>query len=288
MDFERYKILLTVIDTGSISGAAERLGYTASGISRMMGTLEEETGFPLLHRGKKGVSPTKECMELLPSIRDFIFAGEKISQMAAKIQGGETGTIVIGTAYSHFYKWITKVTSEFHEQHPGVQFRIIYGTSTELIEKMQKYQADFCLVSRREGVDNWITIRNDYMVAMLPEGHPLAGQKSVPVEAFATEPYIETYPGQDVDNSRVFGRCHIAPNTVFSTLDIYATYSMVEAGLGISMNNQINSHLWNGSVKHLPLQPNQPVEIGLAYQKKITPAAELFLNEIKDRLPEIL
>lgn len=288
MDFERYKILLTVIDTGSISGAAERLGYTASGISRMMGTLEEETGFPLLHRGKKGVNPTKECMELLPSIRDFIFAGEKISQMAAKIQGGETGTIVIGTAYSHFYKWITKVTSEFHEQHPGVQFRIIYGTSTELIEKMQKYQVDFCLVSRREGIDNWITICNDYMVAMLPAGHPLAGQKSVPVEAFATEPYIETYPGQDVDNSRVFGSCHIVPNTVFSTLDIYATYSMVEAGLGISMNNQINSHLWNGSVKHLPLQPNQPVEIGFAYQKKITPAAELFLNEIKGKLPQIL
>lgn len=288
MDFERYKILLTVIDTGSISGAAGHLGYTASGISRMMGTLEEETGFPLLYRGKKGVSPTKECMELLPSIREFIFAGEKISQMAAKIQGGETGTIVIGTAYSHFYKWITKVTSEFHEQHPGVQFRIINGTSTELIQKMKNYQVDFCLVSRREGIENWITICNDYMVAMLPAEHTLATGKSVPVEIFATEPYIETYPGQDIDNSRVFERCHVLPNTVFSTLDIYATYSMVEAGLGISMNNQINSHLWNGSVKHLPLQPNQTVEIGLAYQKKITPAAELFLNEIKNRLPQVL
>lgn len=89
-----------------------------------------------------------------------------------------------------------------------------------------------------------------------------------------------------MDNSRVFRKCHIAPNTVFSTLDIYATYSMVEAGLGTSMNNQINSHLWNESVKYLPLQPNQPVEIGLAYQKKITPAAELFLNEIKGSLPK--
>ena len=59
-------------------------------------------------------------------------------------------------------------------------------------------------------------------------------------------------------------------------MDIYATYSMVEAGLGISMNNQVNSHLWNGTVKHLPLKPEQIVEIGLAYGGQLPPAAEIY------------
>lgn len=58
------------------------------------------------------------------------------------------------------------------------------------------------------------------------------------MEAFAVESYIQTYPGQDVDNARIFSRCHITPNTQFSTMDINATYSMVEAGLGIGINNQ--------------------------------------------------
>lgn len=49
------------------------------------------------------------------------------------------------------------------------------------------------------------------------------------MEAFAVESYIQTYPGQDVDNARIFSRCHITPNTQFSTMDINATYSMVEA-----------------------------------------------------------
>ena len=44
-----------------------------------------------------------------------------------------------------------------------------------------------------------------------------------------------------------------------------ATYSMVEAGLGIGINNQVNSSLWQDRVVHLPLKPAQTMNIGLAY-----------------------
>ena len=90
------------------------------------------------------------------------------------------------------------------------------------------------------------------MVALLPPGHPLTQKSAVPMKAFETESYIQTYPGQDVDNARIFSRCHITPNTQFSTMDINATYSMVEAGLGISINNLVNSYLWQDRVVHLP------------------------------------
>lgn len=285
MDLERYKILLTVIDSGSLSAAANIIGYTPSGISRMMATLEMELGFTLLHRGKNGISPTKECELLLPAIREFVFSGNSVLQTAAQINGAELGTIVIATAYSHYYQWIVKMTSHFHNLHPGVQFRILNGTSTELLEMLNHHALDFCLISERTGEHNWISLCEDYMVAMLPANHPLTKLSAVPIEAFATESYIETYPEKDIDNSRVFTRCNIQPNTQFSTMDIYATYSMVEAGLGISMNNQINSHLWNGTVQHLPLAPNQVIEIGLAYAKDISPVAKAFLNYIKEKLP---
>ena len=66
----------------------------------------------------------------------------------------------------------------------------------------------------------------------------------------------------------------------FGFIEIFATYSMVEAGLGISMNNRINSFLWNGTVKHLPLEPNQPMDIGLAY-KKYRPGSSKILRIFK-------
>lgn len=285
---EEYRILMEVIAAGSFSSAATKLGYTPSGISRIIAGLEKKLGFPLLYRGKNGIRPTGDCERILPAIRELLFAEEKLDQLAAQVKGAECGRIVIGTAYSHYYQWITEVTSAFHNLHPGVQFQIVNGTSTELAEQLLQYQLDFCMISKREGISGWIPLLKDQMVVMLPKHHELAEAKVFPVERFREEPYIETYPKQDIDNARVFERCKVRPNTQFSTMDIYATYAMVEAGLGISMNNQVNSYLWNGTVKHLPLKPEQTVEIGLAYGGQLTPAAEAFLEYIRERLPESL
>ena len=86
MEIEKYEALLCAIEKGSFSAAAEALGYTPSGISRMMAALELENGFPLLIRRKEGVVPTKECIKLMPQIREIVFEGEKLKQMSAQIR----------------------------------------------------------------------------------------------------------------------------------------------------------------------------------------------------------
>ena len=48
MDLEKCKALIQVIDTKSLSKAAKKLGYTPSGLSRMISSLEKEMGFTLL------------------------------------------------------------------------------------------------------------------------------------------------------------------------------------------------------------------------------------------------
>ena len=55
MDTERWQILLKAIDRGSLRAAAEEMGFTVSGISRSVATLEKELGFSLLYRAKSGV-----------------------------------------------------------------------------------------------------------------------------------------------------------------------------------------------------------------------------------------
>ena len=105
---------------------------------------------------------------------------------------------------------------------------------------------------------------------------------------FAKEPYIETYPDKDIDNARVFARCGITPNLKFSTMDSLATYSMVEAGLGLAMNNALNGRAWPGGVRILPLDPPQIVEIGAATLSDLSPAARTFLDFLEPHLVEFL
>ncbi len=57
MEIDRYRALICALETGSLSAAAEKLGYTASGISRMMAALEEENGFSLSSAAVTGFTP---------------------------------------------------------------------------------------------------------------------------------------------------------------------------------------------------------------------------------------
>lgn len=286
MDVEHWKMILTTMECGSFTAAAEKSGYTVSALSRGVSSLEKELGFLLFYRKKNGVEPTADCLQLVPSIRELLFAADRLNQTAASIQGIELGTISIGTAYRHYYRWITDVTSRFHALHPGIQFRISNGTSTDFAEQLEQHQLDFCLISKRDGSHTWYPLLQDPLMALVPSTHPLAKKKSVSLKSFLSEPYIETCPGLDIDNSRFFHQCGIRPNTQFTSMDIQGTYAMVESGLGISMNNRINSMSSYPGVVHLPLRPAQMVEIGLACAKELSPSAKSFLQFILPNLPD--
>lgn len=288
MELERYRALVCAIETGSLSAAAEKLQYTISGVSRMIAALEEENGFPLLLRSRNGVCPTRECASLLPAIRELLQAGDKCTQLAAQIRGLDIGMVTVGTAYSAFYTPLAKIISSFHTHYPGIQVRVCSGYSTELLAQLNAHQIDLCVISGREGDHGWLPLLQDEMTAWLPASHPMAGLSAFPVTAFAEEPYIETYPDKDIDNTRVFARCGITPKLKFATMDSLATYSMVEAGLGISMNNAINGRAWSGDVCTLPLDPPQIVEIGIATLPNSVPAVKSFYRFLKAHLPEFL
>ena len=82
MDTDKCSALIRVLELGSLSAAAEDLGYTPSGISRMMAALESEVGFPLLIRSRDGIRPTPECDSMLPQFRRLIRESSLTMQMA--------------------------------------------------------------------------------------------------------------------------------------------------------------------------------------------------------------
>ena len=67
MELERYRALLCAIEKGSLSAAGEAMGYTPSGISRMMAALEEGTAFPCWCAGGRGWPPPGAVRRCSPS-----------------------------------------------------------------------------------------------------------------------------------------------------------------------------------------------------------------------------
>lgn len=287
MELEKLQALACAISEGSLSAAAERLHYTASGISRMIASLENEVGFPLLVRKHEGVIPTTECEALLPAIRDFLACGENCMRQAARIRGLEVGTVTVGTAYSVYYDLLSEIIGEFRQEHPGIVIQLAGGFSTQLAEQVGQNRIDLCIISRREGDFAWHALRRDELVAWLPEHHPSSLQDAVPHSLFRTEPYIDIFPGEDSDNCRFFKENRLRPKTMYTTTDSHSACAMVEAGLGIALNNALNSQGRSSRLKVIPLSPRQYIEIGLAVRRGASPAVEKFAERILGRLQEV-
>ena len=72
MNFSQYEALIKAIETGTMTQAAEELGYTQSGLTRALDALEKQWNVRLLNRGRNGVQLTAEGQMLLPYIRTVL------------------------------------------------------------------------------------------------------------------------------------------------------------------------------------------------------------------------
>lgn len=291
MDTDKCLALLEVLECGSISAAAKKLEYTVSGISRMMAALEAESGFPLLVRSKNGVLPTENCKRILPTIRELAHMGELYKKRCLSIRGVEEGIIRVGSVYSAYYDWLAKVIADFSLQHPGIEISFLQGSSSEFYYMLDNHEIDFCIVSHREKDYDFCLLKKDPLVAWVGNNHPCVSKKIYPLKNFEKDLYINTYPEQDTDNSRVFRTHGIYPRSQFVSIDVKATKAMVKAGLGVSLNNAIISRdIDTEGITVLPTEPLYEVDIGIATPraKDRSPAANKFLEFALGKIQSII
>lgn len=282
MDTEKWIVLLRSVDMGSLSAVAKQMNYTTSGISRIIASLEEEVGFPLLVRNRRGVTPTKECQTLLPDIRNFIHAEELIQQQVRQINGLEIGSLTIGTAYSSSYPILTKRVVKFVQHYPNIKVNILWGFSAELRQAVVERRIDACIVSK--GTENflWYPLQKERMMALVSSDHALAKHPAFPIESFGTEPYIDIHPNQETDSAILLNRHGIKPNAQFTTSDRYAAHEMVKAGLGVTLLNETQILGQQNGICVLPLRPPQFVEIGMVCLPYPTLATKRFIDFMQE------
>ena len=288
MDTAKCAALLLAVELGSLSAAAERLGYTVSGMSRMILSLEDELGFRLLNRSRAGVEPTRECALLLGAMRELTRWGESCRQLAAQVRGLETGRVRVGMSYPAYYPVLTEAVTGFSREHPGVEIELVEGTSSVLSGMLERHEADFCIMSRRSGAHAWTPLCSDSLAVWLPANHPLANRESYPAAELTNEAYIDISPGEETDNSRFLAERGISVRRRASTSDIYGALSLVGAGLGVALVNTLLAKDVDGSGRTvlLPIDPPYTVEIGAAYQPRgeQSPAAGRFTDYALSRL----
>ncbi len=269
---QNYEAFCLVADEGSFTKAAGRMGYSQSAVSRMVAELEQECGMALFERSRAGVQITAAGTALLPAARAVVSAHRDFASRADELRGLSSGLIRIGTFSSVATHWLPKIIAAFQADYPGIDYELLLGDYVEIEEALATGRID-CAFSRLpvRGPFNATSLAHDELLAILPEGHPLAKQTSVSAEQLAREPYIRLARGENDEAAEVLATLPNPPAAHFTTWDDYAVMSMVESGLGVSILPSLIMKRAPYRVVERPIEPRAYRTIGFLTRKAVAP-----------------
>ena len=289
MNIRKYEAFVRAVELGSLSKAAEELGYTQSGISHMMQSLEDEVGFPLMVRTSAGIQPNSEGEMLLPVIRQLLNTSESLEQHIAKIKGIDTGRIRIAAYPSVATYWLPGIIRSFQKDYPNVEIQIIEMGSGAIETIMASRQAELCIYAGGDGKEfEWLPLCRDRMMALLPPGHPLAGGDVLSLEALAGEEFIMPMPDYDGEVRFILNKLKHWPHILFSACSDYAIIKMVEEGLGVSILPELLLKNYHHRAVAMPIEPAQErmLGIGVPQLKTASPVTRNFMRYVKEYVSE--
>lgn len=285
----KYQAFTKTVESGSFTRAAELLGYSQSGISRMIRDLEIEWNVSLLQRGRSGVRLTSDGVILLPHAKRVLEEYQNLLVQVNELHGLESGLIRIGTFSSVAIHWLPNIIKEFQKDYPNIDYELLLGDYTEIETWIREGRVD-CGFLRLPAPSDLETIflEQDKLLVILPKDHPLAARERFPIKELEKYPFMLLEKGGKAEISEIFERYDLKPDVHFTTWDDYAIMSMVESGLGISILPQLilTRIPYDITAKELDVPAFR--DIGIAFRDKntVSPAVKRFLSYLQYRNPQ--
>lgn len=136
LDVDALRAFVMVVDTGSFSAAAERLGQTPSGVSRTISRLEYQLAMTLMQRTTRRQDLTEEGQWLLARARKVMAELEDTEAGLAARRSQPAGLVRVNAATPAFDHLLAPLVADFLDLHPLVRLELTSGeTVVDLIEE---------------------------------------------------------------------------------------------------------------------------------------------------------
>jgi DNA-binding transcriptional LysR family regulator len=147
LSLHQLRCFLTVYEQGSLTAAAEELGYAQPSISEQVRALEKSIGLPLFRRVGRGVVPTTVADTLRPHAEATLAAAEEALRAVQRVKAFETGTIRFGMFGSARLYVSAGLVTDVLERYPGVRVEIIGLNSAEVLEDLRRGRIEAALIA---------------------------------------------------------------------------------------------------------------------------------------------
>ncbi|MGF6295255.1 LysR substrate-binding domain-containing protein [Paraburkholderia youngii] len=135
-------VFVTVIDSGSITAAAEKLGQTVSGVSRALTRLEQKLDTALVRRTTRRLHLTEEGDAFLRRARAILDALEEAEESVARGRQRPSGRLRVDAASPFMLHCVAPHMTAFSALYPEIRLEL---TSNERIVDLLEQKVDIAI-----------------------------------------------------------------------------------------------------------------------------------------------
>jgi DNA-binding transcriptional LysR family regulator len=245
LDLRRLQVLAAVVDTGSVTAAATRLGYTPSSVSQQLSVLERETGVPLIEKNGRGIRPTEAGVLLAEHAEGVLRAVSAAETAMTDLREGRSGRVRVMSFTSAGDTLLPTAVARLRRTRPGLHVATTVGETDVAYEMLRSHQIELAVVLEPFGLgdephDDLLRVHllDDPYRAMLPAGHPLTESDTVELTDLAGEDWVAALGGNGFcrdDTVDLCRRAGFTPRFVAHAVEFPAAQAYVAAGIGVGL-----------------------------------------------------
>ena len=278
MELRQLEYFVAVAEDANFTRAAQRVHVSQSGVSAQIRQLERDLGAPLIDRSGRVATLTAAGAAALPHARAALAAAAAVRQAVDDVTGLLTGRIVVGMVTACTIAPLFDALGAFHLAHPGIEIALVEGNSDWLVEQVRTGAADMALIGTAgappEGLDA-LTIISEGLVAAVPVGHPLAGNKAATLAEVTRYPIVSLPPGTGA--RAVFDQDCAAqgrrPDIAFQASAPGAVADLASRGLGVAILTETMAAGFSGQLTAVVIEDIvTPALLALVWARAESPA----------------
>lgn len=234
MELRQLRYFLKAKELLNFTEAATALNISQSTLSQQIKQLEDELSVPLFNRIGKRIRLT-EAGDLFSeyALQSINRANEGLL-LLKDLKNLNTGKITIGVIYSMRILF-AKILIQFASQYPNIKIQIVFGTTKDLIERLNLHHFDFILTFHEEMKEphlKYQTLLKANMVLVTAKNSPLAQKVNISLQEVAGLPLALPFSGNNSIQffEESFGQKNLVPNICMEINDIPTLFEIVKTG----------------------------------------------------------
>ena len=175
MRFRQLQAFHAIIETGTVTSAAEHLGISQPGISNLLSQLEHSTRVPLFVRDRGRLVPTPEAALLYREVDTLVRGFDHVAQAVSDLQNKQVGQLQVASQHAMSFGFMPPLIAEFARTRPdmSISFQSQYSTKIQEWIMAGLFEIGICETPIQHDGLSARLFQTECRIA-LPEGHPLA------------------------------------------------------------------------------------------------------------------